>query len=89
MMNNAQPVAYIRRSVASKSDPGDISREFQTDAVRKLADELGVPKGLAELGVTDDMVPRLARTTLKDACLATNPREADARDIEALFRAAL
>ena len=30
-----------------------------------------------------------ARTTLTDACLAANPREADARDIEALFRAAL
>jgi DNA invertase Pin-like site-specific DNA recombinase len=36
-MNNAQPVAYIRRSVASRADPGDVSREFQTDAVRKLA----------------------------------------------------
>jgi 1,3-propanediol dehydrogenase len=59
------------------------------EAVRKLADEVGVPKGLAELGVTDDLVPQLARLTLKDACLATNPRRADARDIEALFRAAL
>ena len=59
------------------------------DAVRKLADEVGVPKRLTELGVTDALVPRLARTTLKDACLATNPRAADARDIEALFRAAL
>ena len=59
------------------------------EAVRKLADEAGVPKGLAELGVTDDLVPQLARLTLKDACLATNPRPADARDIEALFRAAL
>ena len=59
------------------------------EAVRKLADETGVPRRLADLGVTDAMVPRLARTTLKDACLATNPRAADARDIEALFRAAL
>jgi alcohol dehydrogenase class IV len=59
------------------------------EGVRKLADEAGMPKGLAELGVTDDLVPQLARLTLKDACLATNPRSADARDIEALFRAAL
>ena len=59
------------------------------EAVRKLADEAGVPRRLADLGVTDAVVPRLARTTLKDACLATNPRAADARDIEALFRAAL
>jgi alcohol dehydrogenase class IV len=59
------------------------------DAVRKLAGEPGAPKGLAELGVTEDIVPRLARTTLKDACLGTNPRAAGAPDIEALFRAAL
>jgi 1,3-propanediol dehydrogenase len=59
------------------------------EGVRKLADEVGVPKRLADLGVTDAVVPRLASTTLKDACLATNPRAADARDIAALFRAAL
>ena len=59
------------------------------ERVRELADEVGVPKGLAALGVTETMLPQMARTTLKDACLATNPREADARDIEALFRAAL
>jgi alcohol dehydrogenase class IV len=45
-----------------------------------------VPKGLAELGVTDDIVPR---TTLNDACLATNPRAASVPDIEDQFRAAL
>lgn len=30
-------VAYIRRSSKSRSDPGDISREFQTETVRSLA----------------------------------------------------
>jgi DNA invertase Pin-like site-specific DNA recombinase len=34
---NAQPVAYIRRSVARRGDPGDVSREFQTAKVRALA----------------------------------------------------
>jgi DNA invertase Pin-like site-specific DNA recombinase len=32
-----QPAAYIRRSVARRADPGDISRAFQTDTVRALA----------------------------------------------------
>ena len=59
------------------------------ERVRELADEVGVPKGLAALGVTEEVLPRLARTTLKDACLATNPREAGVGDIEAMFRAAL
>jgi DNA invertase Pin-like site-specific DNA recombinase len=38
-INHGAPVAYVRRSVASRSDPGDVSREFQTDAVRRLAGE--------------------------------------------------
>ena len=59
------------------------------DRVRELADEVGVPRGLGDLGVTEDDIVRLARTTLSDACLATNPRDADAADIEKLFRAAL
>jgi 1,3-propanediol dehydrogenase len=59
------------------------------ERVRGLADEVGAPKGLAALGVTEDVLPQMAKTTMKDACLATNPREADARDIEALFRVAL
>ena len=68
--------------------PGEVAL-ILAERIRRLADEVGVPKGLAALGVTEDVVPRLAQTTLKDACLATNPRETDAHHIEALFRAAL
>jgi alcohol dehydrogenase len=34
-------------------------------------------------------IETLATTTLGDACLSTNPRDADSADIAALFRAAL
>lgn len=37
MKVSARPVAYIRRSARSRSDPGDLSREFQVDKVRQLA----------------------------------------------------
>ena len=37
----ARPIAYIRRSVVSKNAPGDLSREFQTEAVRDLAGDDG------------------------------------------------
>jgi alcohol dehydrogenase len=59
------------------------------EKVRLLADRVGVPAGLAALGVGPDDVSRLASTTLQDACLTTNPRPADQAEIEALFRAAL
>jgi alcohol dehydrogenase len=57
--------------------------------VRRLGDEVGVPKGLADLGVTAENVPRLAQLTLGDACLTTNPRPASLAEVETLFRAAL
>ncbi|GAA4057267.1 iron-containing alcohol dehydrogenase [Actinomadura miaoliensis] len=59
------------------------------DRIRALADDVGVPRGLASLGVAESDVPRLARTTLKDACMATNPRELDVDDVRTLFHEAL
>ncbi|WP_249523391.1 iron-containing alcohol dehydrogenase [Modestobacter marinus] len=69
--------------------PADVAAELAADAVGRLAAELGCPRGLAELGVRDADVDVLARTTLGDACLSTNPRDADHADVAALFRAAL
>jgi alcohol dehydrogenase len=69
--------------------PADVLVERLASAVRALGDRVGVPRGLRELGVTPADIPRLALTTLDDACLATNPRDAGAGDIEAIFRAAL
>lgn len=69
--------------------PGDEAAEILADHVRKLADDVGVPRGLRDLGVDESVLPRLARTTLEDACLATNPRSATSADVERLFRAAL
>jgi DNA invertase Pin-like site-specific DNA recombinase len=38
-MIDRKPVAYIRRSFSRRHDPGDVSREFQTAGVRRLAGE--------------------------------------------------
>ncbi len=57
--------------------------------VRRLADDVGVPQRLGELGVSEADIPRLAHTTLDDACLTTNPRSANEDEILQLFRDAL
>ncbi len=76
--------------IVPDSDAGAVeAAEWAAWEVRRLADELGVPKGLGEIGVTDADVGLLSVMTLADACLSTNPREADQADIETLFRAAL
>lgn len=69
--------------------PADEVADALAEQVRALADAVGVPRGLSQLGVTEDVIPVLAKTTLDDACLTTNPRPAGCADIEALFRQAL
>jgi 1,3-propanediol dehydrogenase len=92
---NAQacPERFVPLAVAGGVPAEGLTTEdagpLLAERVRELADEVGMPKGLAALGVTEDMLPQLARTTLEDACLATNPRDAGIADIEAVFRAAL
>ncbi|MDZ7881692.1 MAG: iron-containing alcohol dehydrogenase [Mycobacterium sp.] len=59
------------------------------DHLQQLAQKVGVPRGLADLGVRDTDVPVLARNAMADACITTNPRAADEAQLQALFRAAL
>ena len=69
--------------------PGREAAEMLADHVRSLAEEVGVPRGLRHLRVSEENIGHLAMSTLNDACLSTNPRSADRRDVEALFMAAL
>jgi alcohol dehydrogenase class IV len=69
--------------------PGEEAAEMLAVHVRRLADDVGVPKGLRELGVSETDIDRLAHTTLDDACLSTNPRTASEGDVQRLFREAL
>lgn len=69
--------------------PGEEADELVADEVRRLGDEVGVPRGLGALGVSTDDIPRLSELTLGDACLTTNPRPTSVTDVEMLFKAAL
>ncbi|AVR90176.1 L-threonine dehydrogenase [Thauera aromatica] len=57
--------------------------------IRRLAADVGIPAGLAQLGVKAEDIPTLAANALKDACGLTNPRPAGQVEIEAIFRGAL
>lgn len=69
--------------------PGEEAAELLADHVRRLADEVGVPRGLRELGVTEADIEILAGTTLEDACITTNPRSVSRADVRGLFLEAL
>ncbi|MBY4128471.1 iron-containing alcohol dehydrogenase [Rhodococcus fascians] len=59
------------------------------DRVDRLARQVGVPAGLAEIGVSETDLDVLATNALRDACMSTNPRSASHREMVDLFRSAL
>ncbi|XJC80374.1 iron-containing alcohol dehydrogenase (plasmid) [Delftia tsuruhatensis] len=57
-------------------------------AIKKLADIVGIPKSLEELGVKREDFPVLADNALKDVCGATNPIQTDKKTIMGIFEEA-
>jgi DNA invertase Pin-like site-specific DNA recombinase len=82
MMTSALPHAYIRRSVASRADPGDVSRDFQTEEVRRLAGDdaarlVIIDRDWGRSAATDKTGKRLAFLALLDSI--------EAGDVSALY----
>ncbi|MCX5464946.1 iron-containing alcohol dehydrogenase [Alcaligenes parafaecalis] len=57
-------------------------------AIKKLADIVGIPKSLEELGVKREDFSVLADNALKDVCGATNPIQTDKKTIMGIFEEA-
>ncbi|MDO9309525.1 MAG: iron-containing alcohol dehydrogenase [Deltaproteobacteria bacterium] len=58
-------------------------------AVRQLIGDIGLAKGLGEIGLSEEFIPLLSENALKDACLVTNPRRASREDLAEIFRKCL
>ena len=58
-------------------------------AIEALRAEVGVTATLASRCVRGGDIPDLAEQALHDACLVTNPRQADRRDLEVIYGEAL
>lgn len=59
------------------------------DAIIRLEDDLGIPRSLAEVGVTEESIPAMVRDALESGLHAPNPVETTEQDMVALYRAAL
>ena len=60
-------------------------RKAAVDAVKKLAEDVGIPTSLKGV-VKEEDIPALARSAYADACRPGNPRETSVEDIEKLYR---
>lgn len=84
---NAPAVAnrYGMLKQAMELDP----RQDLADAIRGLNARIGIPPGLAAMGVDEDAIERAAPLAEEDHTNRTNPRRATADDYRELMRAAM
>ena len=55
------------------------------DEIEKLNEAIGLPKGLGEMGVTEEMIPHLVAHSMTDPSNATTPRLPSQEEWEKLF----
>lgn len=58
-------------------------------AVEKLSADVGIPSGLAELGVQEEKLEEMAKLALVDPCAPGNPRDMSLEDAISIYKAAL
>jgi alcohol dehydrogenase class IV len=92
LIGNAEKHADIAAALGEDTDgltPMEAAR-LAVDAVRSLADDVGIPQGLRELGVTDAMFEDLADSALKATLgIALNPRRPTRAEVVNLYKQAL
>jgi len=58
-------------------------------AIEKLSTDVGIPKGLASLGVKEEDIKLMSENAMKDATSFTNPRIATLDDVMQIFQNAM
>jgi len=72
---------YVKIAKAmGKSESADLASEIE-----KLNNKIGLPEGLKEMGVTEDMIPDLVNHSMTDPSNATTPRLPTQTEWEKLF----
>lgn len=82
---------YIAQAMGVKGTESMSVEEYRRaaiDAVRKLSEDVGIPKNLKEIVKAED-IPFLAQSAYDDACRPGNPKDTSVEDITKLYEALL
>jgi alcohol dehydrogenase class IV len=92
LSGNAPKFAEIARafSIPTNGMDTEAAAEKAVETIEKLADDLKVPKHLAEFGIQEQDIPALAEGVMKvTRLLANNPREIELQDAVDIYKQAL
>ena len=74
--------------ICGKKPAGEFKPEMLLEAVKELNAQLGIPKSLSEVGVTEDKIPQMAEDAMKSANVLANPRQTTVKDMIELYKKA-
>lgn len=82
----------VNIAVALGEDVNGLSQleaaEKAVEAIQKLAQDTGIPKGLSDIGVKAEDLLMLAELSMKDPCALFNPKKAELEDVLSILKAA-
>lgn len=77
---------YIREK---KEPTVDFKPQMLIDEIKKLNADLGIPKSLSEVGVTEDKIEAMAKDAVVHPNVLANPRQTNLKDMIELYKKAL
>lgn len=82
-----QKFAEIARALGEPTDGLTLmeAAEVSVEAVQRLSRDVGIPEGLAQVGVKKEAIPALAGDAMKSGNILLNPRKTGLKDIVRLF----
>jgi alcohol dehydrogenase class IV len=66
----------------------DVASDIIQEILVEMLEAAGAPRSLRSIGVKREDLPELAKRALKDVCIVTSPRQADAQDLLAILERA-
>ena len=89
----ANPVAYASVARALGVDIAGLSEveaaREAVERVRTMSAQIGIPKGLSKLGLSERWIPRVCAEAMKSDNAVANPRPCTQADLETICRSAL
>ncbi|MDG2140100.1 MAG: iron-containing alcohol dehydrogenase [Gammaproteobacteria bacterium] len=79
----SDPYLRLRQAMGLAPD-ADLAREIE-----KLNSDLGLPSGLAEMGLSEDLIKDMVPHAVSDLATMTNPKQVSAEDYAKLYRSAM
>lgn len=67
----------------------DFCPQMLVEEIKRLNLSLGIPKGLAEVGVTEDKIPQMAEDAMRSGNIGVNPRHTTLKDVISLYHKAM